>query len=221
MAGLFFTFLKNRRITHTGTIVILNGPSASGKSSIQKQFQKINDELYLTIGIDGFFDQVLPDVDENGTSIKNNKIIRWVDFEIDGTEHQVIALHVGDLGHQVIQGMHRAIASYADQGNNVIVDYILYDQLWLPDLIKVFCKYKVYLIAVNAPLKVIEQRESKRGTSPIGHARSHFNSVHHNMVYDLQVETSVKTAEEIAYDIQTFITKNPEPSALMKLYKVL
>ena len=38
----------------TGTIIItLNGPSAAGKSSIQKQFQKISDELYLTVGIDG------------------------------------------------------------------------------------------------------------------------------------------------------------------------
>ncbi len=201
----------------TGTIIILNGPSAAGKSSIQKQFQKISDELYLTVGIDGLFDSILPDVDENGKSIKNNETIRWIEFGKDKNEHQTITLHIGPAGYRVIKGMHRAIAAYAKQNNNIIMDYILYDSSWLPDLINTLKNYKVYLVGIHTPLEVIEQRESKRGTSPIGHARSHYHTVHEGMIYDLELDTSLNTPEELAQQIRNFVQNNPSPQALKKL----
>jgi len=201
-----------------GTIIILNGPSAAGKSSLQKEFQKMNDDLYLTVGIDGFFDQILPDVDENGKSLKNGEMIRWVDFNQDAEGYQIIALHVGDLGYKVIKGMHRALVAYAHQGNNMIVDYILYDQRWLPDLITTLRGERVYLVGVNAPLEVIEQRESKRGTSPIGQARSHYDTVHQNMIYDLELNTAENTARECAQQIKEFIANNPNPKAMNQLF---
>jgi len=215
--SIIFLFLKKEKIQKTGTIILLNGPSASGKSSLQKIFQKIDDELYLTIGIDNFFDVILPDVGDDGTSVKNNEIIRWVEFTQDDQNHPLISLYVGPAGYRVIKGMHRAIAAYAEQNNNIIMDYILYDQKWLPDLVNALKDYKVYLVGIYTPLEIIEQRESKRGTSPIGHARSHYHTVHENMIYDLTLDTSLNTPEELAYTIKEYIHNNPHPKALKQL----
>jgi len=216
LSSIFF-FIKKRDNLKTGTLVLLNGPSASGKSSIQKAFQKINNELYVTIGIDNFFDVILPDVDDDGRSIKNNEVIRWIEFSKNEQDQQLITLGVGPAGYRVVKGMHRAIAAYIAQNNNVIMDYILYDQKWLPDLINVLKNYRVYLVGIYTPLEIIEQRESKRGTSPIGHARSHYNTVHENMIYDLTLDTSLATPEELANRIKEYISNNPDPKALKQL----
>ena len=51
---------KDSVMVEFGTIIILNGPSASGKSSIQEEFCKLMSELWLKIGLDNFFVGVLP-----------------------------------------------------------------------------------------------------------------------------------------------------------------
>jgi chloramphenicol 3-O phosphotransferase len=60
---------------------------------------------------------------------------------------------------------------------------------------------KVYFVGVFAPLEIIEEREKLRNTSPCGHARSHYDTVHHNMKYDLEIDTSKQSAEECADQI--------------------
>lgn len=210
-----------------GTIIILNGPSAAGKSSIQNEIQKNFNQLYLKVGIDTFFDALLPNPDLSSFE-KTKKLsqftpdgilIRQIEIKKDSDGFQIVPLEVGPAGNKVIFGMHHAIAAYAKQGDNVVVDYILYQQAWLPDLVEALKDCKVYLIGINAPLSVLEERESKRGTSPVGHARSHYNTVHKGMIYDLQLDVSNLTPEQSSLKIKEFITNNPNPSGLKKLIK--
>ena len=60
---------------------------------------------------------------------------------------------------------------------------------------------------MNIPLDILEQREQGRGTSPKGHARSHYDTVHWDIVYDLQVDSSKQSPTEIAQSIKDFIEK--------------
>lgn len=106
--------------------------------------------------------------------------------------------------------MHRAIAAYAKEGSNVVVDYILYKPEWLSDLVLALKGMKVYYIGIKTPLEVIEEREKGRGTSPVGHARSHYDQVHQGMVYDLELDTSKSTPEESAQKILEFVKAHPK-----------
>lgn len=192
-----------------GIVIILNGPSSVGKTSIQKALQKLSQKTFLRVGIDTFFDGLIEEPDlsafqqekkfEQYTS--EGEFIRGVVLSTDGDGHPLVTLNVGSAGNRIIFGMHRAIAAYAQTGNNLIVDYILYDSSWLPDLAQALSGFKTYLIKVHAPLEVIESREKIRNTSPVGHARSHYNTVHNNMVYDLSLDTSVCSPEECAAQI--------------------
>src|SRR5260221_11052809 len=114
-------------------------------------------------------------------------------------------------------GMHRSIAAYANRKNNLIVDYILYKPEYLKDLASALKGQKVYLIGIHAPLDVLEAREKNRGTSPIGHARSHFDTVHEGFIYDLELDVAAISPTEGASKIKAFIEDHPSPKALNEL----
>jgi len=119
----------------------------------------------------------------------------------------VISLFVGDEGQKVVHGMNSAIAAYARNGCNAIVDYIAYKEDWLKDLKEKLADIKVYYVAVDIPLEVLEQREIARGTSPKGHARSHYATVYGDMKYDLRVNSHMHNAIEIAQQLKNMIEK--------------
>jgi chloramphenicol 3-O phosphotransferase len=208
-----------------GTIIILNGPSASGKSSIQQKVQDLFPEFFVRIGIDSFFDALLPEPDLSQFEkegkldqfTKDGQLIRRIELKKDKEGNQIVPLEIGPVGDRVIFGMHRAIAGYAQVANNVIVDYILYDPQWLPDLVETLKDYKVYFVGTFIPLGVLEQREKARGTSPVGHGRSHYDVVHQPGIYDLKLDTSVLSPEESALKIREFIANNPNPTAFKQL----
>lgn len=232
-----------------GTIIILNGPSAAGKTTLQKELQAKLSSFYVNVGIDSLFDAVLPSA--IGESMKevslenlsynelfpkgitneeklritkvyeqrsnNNELIRAGVYTTDSAGNPLLILRIGKQGEAVIKGMHRAIAAYAKAGNNVIVDYILYEQEWINDLICVLQDFTVYFVGVTIPLEILEQREKDRGTSPVGHARSHYYTVHEPGLYDLEVDTGSLTSQQAAEIIKEFVESDTKPSAFNQI----
>ncbi len=205
--GLIAMFSFNKTKTISGRVIILNGPSGSGKSSIQKEFQKLMmPNLWIRVGIDSLFDGVLPEINlENMNFWQSQNPIRWIESSKDAEGSNVITLFVGPEGDKVAYGMNSAIAAYAKSGCNVIVDYIAYKKEWFQDLEKQLKDFKTYYIAVDIPLETLEQREDARGTSPKGHARSHYFTVYGTKTYDLRVNSQKNSAKEIAQQIKELI----------------
>lgn len=193
-----------------GTVIILNGPSASGKSSIQKEFQDLMmPNLWVKHGIDTLFDKPMPDITvENLAFWQQQNPIRWVTTTQDKDGNSVITLFVGEQGEKVAYGMNSAIAAYAQSGCNVIVDYIAYKKEWVDDLQKKLKNIKTCWVKVAIPLAVLEEREVARGTSPKGHARSHYDFVHWDIVYDLEVNSGKNSAAQIAQQIKRYLAEN-------------
>ena len=207
---LVISNLKNSYdAVYPGKIIVLNGPSGSGKSSIQKEFQKLMmPNLWVKVGIDNLFDSVMPDITaENMGFWQLKNPIRWVEESKDAGENKIVTLFVGPQGNKVVYAMNSAIAAYAQNGCNVIVDYIAYDQKWLKDLEKKCSGFTTYYVAVEIPLEVLEQREEARKTSPKGHARSHYFNVYGDKKYDLVVNSGSKTAQEIACQLKQLLER--------------
>jgi chloramphenicol 3-O phosphotransferase len=55
-----------------------------------------------------------------------------------------------------------------------------------------------YLIGLNCPLDVLEQREKDRTDRTLGQARAQFEVIHKYAKYDLEQDTSKLTVEECA-----------------------
>ncbi len=201
--SFFMGGCMNKTSNNSGTVIILNGPSSVGKSSIIKAFQAKQSNLWLSIGIDNFFVGVLPPRFCLEDKPEHYCVMRGVASE--DKEGKLFTLIVGPEGQKVIKGMHRAIAAYAKAGNNVIVDYIKYEDRWLADLQDALRGIKVVWVGVTAPLEVIIQREKQRGTSPEGHVRSHYFTVHQHMPYNLMIDTNELSSEQAADKIIEFI----------------
>jgi chloramphenicol 3-O phosphotransferase len=200
-----YMLLQKQRTKPYGTVIILNGPSAAGKTSIQKEFQTLMmPNLWIKLGIDNLFDKPMPDITlENLAFWQKPNPIRWVTTTKDAQDNPIITLFTGEQGDLVAYGMNSAIAEYAKAGCNVIVDYIAYQENWLKDLQAKLATVPTYWVKVNIPLETLEAREATRGTSPKGHARSHYDTVHWNIKYDLEVNSSQDSASAIAQQIKT------------------
>lgn len=159
----------------TGTVIVLNGTSSSGKTSIVKALQEQLEEPFLDVGIDRFI-WMLP-----GRYL-NQPL--W--DEVLGK-----ATQAGPVGHRLIAGMHRAAAALARVGNAVIVDHVLVEPDWVRDCAATLAELPAYLVGVFCPLAVLEAREKGRKDRTLGQARAQFPLVHAGLVYDLVVDTSV------------------------------
>lgn len=68
--------IKQAKIKKYGTVIILNGPSSSGKSSIQKEFQYLMlQNLWAKLGIDNLFDKPFPNINLENISYWQSKMI--------------------------------------------------------------------------------------------------------------------------------------------------
>jgi chloramphenicol 3-O phosphotransferase len=209
IAGVILMIVNKPAHAQTGTVIILNGPSGSGKSSIQKEFQHaMMPHLWCRTGIDMLLDAAMPVITtENLSFWQSANPIRWVEQTQNEQGNPIVTLFLGEQGKKVAYAMNSAIAAYAHNGCNVIVDYIAYDSEWLADLQQKLSGIRTYYVAVDISLETLEQREKDRATSPCGHARSHYASVYGNIAYDLRVDSENNSPQEIALQIKGLIEK--------------
>jgi len=184
-----------------GIIIILNGTSSSGKTSIVRALQDMLDEPYVEAGIDKFI-WMLP----------HRYFDRPLWDDVLGLANQA-----GELGHQLVMGMHRTAEVLSRTGMNVIVDHVLVENIWWQDCVERFTGLPAYLIGVRCPLEVLEEREKARKNRTLGQARLQFDIVHGKGVYDLEVDTSTLSAEECARTIKERINSADPPTALKLL----
>jgi chloramphenicol 3-O phosphotransferase len=207
-----------------GTIVILNGAPSVGKSTIQAAFQEVMAEPYLALGVDTFLMSMLPNRLFTGDFLQRHRPAEGVDglhgyYEIESSDQPVYKFEFGPAARNLVRGMHHAFAALASERNNLVINYILYDPAWLVDLVDALYGYRVYFVGLRAPLEVIEQREKNRDTSPSGHARAYYSTVHKHGEYDLILDTAQLTPEQAAQTLKEYIEQHPEPRAFRQLYK--
>jgi len=168
-----------------GKIIILNGTSSSGKTSIVKALQTALDEPYLDAGLDRFL-WMLP--------------ARYLERPL-WDDVLGMASQAGNIGHQLVAGMHRSILALSRSGINVVADHVLVDPRWLDECIDLFEGLPAYLVGIHCPLEVLEQREASRKDRTLGQAREQFGLVHKHGLYDIEVDTSISKPEECAQQI--------------------
>jgi chloramphenicol 3-O phosphotransferase len=183
------------------TIIFLNGTSSSGKSSLIKGLQDVLDKPFLELGLDKFI-WMLP------KRYFNQPL--W--DEILGQ-----ADTAGDLGHQLVHAMHRAIDSAATAGMNILADHVLVEPAWVRDCAEIFHGQHAYLIGVRCELSVLEQRERERRDRTLGQARKQYRKVHAHGIYDFEVDTGIYSPEENIKQILHYLGSDPVPCALKAL----
>lgn len=155
------------------TVIVLNGTSSSGKTSIALELQSKLEQVYCIYSRD-LFQSMFPEH-------------IWLDKAL-----------LREIGPKMFRGFHRSIATFAKAGNRVIVDHVMNRPEWVYECAEALSGIKAILIGIQCPIDVAEKREQERGDREIGLVRSQIDIVHAHRVYDLEVDTSLLSATECA-----------------------
>jgi chloramphenicol 3-O phosphotransferase len=181
-----------------GRIILLNGSSSAGKTTLAITLQQMLPEPWHHIALDQFRDGLggryrglnSPPGTPGARGLNVVPVVRG--------DERVTEVRFGDIGNQVLRGMRRAIAAFAREGNNVIIDDLMFEPEYLYDYVAVLKDFDVLFVGVRCPLDVVNAREAKRPGRFPGTATSHFDRVHSHCIYDIEVDTGVASPRECA-----------------------
>lgn len=131
-----------------GKIILLNGPSSSGKKTLDPALQNKIDIPFIRFSFDLLLDhKAFP-----SEQIKTSKF-SWK-----------------SMRPAVFAGIHQCVPALATAGNNIIFDHIIETKNWLFQLISLVPELDVFFVGLHCSLPELERREVARGNRKVGDA---------------------------------------------------
>lgn len=153
-----------------GRIIILNGTSSAGKSTLAKALRTAIGEPFCYYASDQLAD---------------------AGFRADKR------LAPRDERARFFDGFHRSIGAFAEAGNDLLIEHIVEEAAWWSQLQTILRPFDVFWVGVHAPLAEIERRERERGNRSIGEAAYHLKT-HDYCSYDVEVDTTLPQEEVLS-----------------------
>ncbi|MHA7818077.1 MAG: chloramphenicol phosphotransferase CPT family protein [Erythrobacter sp.] len=171
-------------------VIILNGPSSAGKSTLARALQDISEADWLHVSMDDFM-AMLPDGSERDP--------RWfvVEGGSDPAGFPLVSITNGPLGEQLLSAMRSFVAEAAVRGLDIVVDEVA-TAAEIADYRSRLGAHALTVVKIDAGLEVLERREMARGNRMIGLARRQSATLHEGVAYDLEIDTGASTAGECA-----------------------
>ena len=177
-----------------GRIILLNGASSSGKSSLARAVQARIEAPFWHVSIDHLRDAgVLPTA------------------RIRSGEFQWAAMR-----DAFFEGFEQSLLAYVRCGNDLIVEHIMESRDWLLRLAGLLEGQDVFFVGLHCDLAELERREIARGDRRIGDARRDFPQIHSYCRYDAELDSAVP-AEINADRLIAAWRSRTTPSALQRL----
>jgi chloramphenicol 3-O phosphotransferase len=144
-----------------GRIILLNGTSSAGKSTLAKELRVQLEPQFHYYASDQLAGAGFRPLDED---------VRFKYRE------------------SFFEGFHRSIPAFAEVGLDLLVEHIVERQSWADDLEVLLSPFDVFWVGVHAPVAEIERRERLRGNRQIGEGLYHLKT-HTFCQYHLEVDT--------------------------------
>jgi chloramphenicol 3-O phosphotransferase len=185
-----------------GTIILLNGTSCSGKTSLVRALQQLLPEPYLHVGLD-HFEAMQPRKDGQRIHMFYGQGIR---------------------AHDLVHVLHVASAAFAAAGANQVVEHIFLERAWLKDAVARLAPYPVLFVGVRCPVEELERRERARYEAQgqpwdpqAASQAEQLAGLHAHAPYDLVVDTITGSPEALAGRIRHRLETGPPPAAFRGL----
>jgi len=155
-----------------GSVIVLNGTSSSGKTTLAKAIQSMDSEIYLHCCLDAFWDMTPPNIPASSITFPNIKL-----------------------------ALSKTVKALVETGHNVVLDIIFSGQNTYHELKQELNGVNLLMVKVDCPLEELKQREMARGDRKAGLAESQYESIHEGVVYYLIVNTFSQSTKECARSI--------------------
>lgn len=148
-------------------IILLNGPSSAGKSTLALELQmRLKEAIFANYSIVSIDDFMKPDTAK--------KIYEDNVFKI-----------TGDMCNQVIEDLKKY--------DGVIIDHVITSERIFEKLKERLGKHSILLVQVTAPLSVLIERELAGKNRRIGSAESSYEYLFPKFGYDITIDTHFST----------------------------
>lgn len=159
------------------TIVVLNGTSSSGKTSIARAFQELAPRVFLNFSIDSIL-YALP---------------------VSAIERIQRGDAISDLRFpELVRAFYACVRELASLGHDLVIDHAVISQREAELLLSAVEGHKTLFVGVDCPVDVLAERERARGDRRIGMAAAQSARIHQWLQYDLRIDTAVVDAETAA-----------------------
>jgi chloramphenicol 3-O phosphotransferase len=167
-------------------VVVLNGGSSAGKTSIGRRLQDLLPRPWLLLGVDDLID------------VAPSSLVSY------GPQGEVV---LGDQWRALEAAWSRGVAAMARAGAGVIIDDIFLDGAVSQQRASEHLEgLQVLWVGVHCDPEVAAARERARGDRPAGMAVGQAIAVHRGVVYDLVVDSSTTSPQECAALIAARVT---------------
>lgn len=178
-------------------LILVNGPSSAGKTTLCRALQSAIDHPYLVTGFDDFIFMAAPRYYRGADTAWQGErdAFTALGVEMETTSPPgappSVSARFGPVFRRVLEAMAPAVRALVDRGNSVIFDHVLHDRAMHESWRAATAGLDTFAVGVTCPLDVLEARERARGDRVLGRARGLANVVHGFMDYDITVDTGV------------------------------
>jgi chloramphenicol 3-O phosphotransferase len=154
-----------------GRVILLNGASSSGKSTLARELQNALETPFLHVSSDQLITAgILPSRRE-----VEGPFAWWE-----------------QMRPRFFDGFHRCLPALAAAGNDLIVEHVIEFASWRRQLGELLAAIDVFLVGVHCDVREIDRREQVRGDRRVGEGRTHVevNGIHDFGHYDYEVDTT-------------------------------
>jgi len=177
-------------------ILLLNGPSSAGKSTLAKEIQKCAVDPYIHFQWDSFLAMI------SSESVHAKQ----------GSRQDIVPF--------MRNCMHAAVRNLYEQGLNVVWDNAMHPSRWI-SVVEEFADSRIFLVGVTCGIEELERRELVRGDRTVGMARIQAEEMHVGIDYDFRIDTTKTTATENAEILMQGILRIDSPRAIKKMNEKL
>lgn len=159
------------------TVIVLNGASSSGKTTLARAFQDIAGSLYLNFSIDDIL-----------YSLPQSTIDRLI------AGHPTPEVKFADL----VTAYYACVRELAALGHNLVIDNAITARYQAERLVQALTGHDVLMVLVTCPEPTLRTRESARRDRRPGLASDQLPTITRWLHYDLTVDTFQHRAVDAA-----------------------
>lgn len=177
-------------------IILLNGPSSAGKSTISKALKKQLDKIGKT------------------------KIISIDDYLEASTDEPFWE----DDVYEIMPNMCADIVAFAQEDYHIVIDHVITSQRIYESMLPSFQGHKVLKVFVSCTPALLRQREAQRKDRFVGSAETSLEYLYPKTGYDIRIDSGKLTPEQSATEILTCLNLTIRPfqtDDLDSLYEIL
>jgi len=170
------------------TVIVLNGASSSGKTTVARAFQELAPRLFLNFSIDSIL-YALP---------------------LSAQERIARSEDIADLRiRELVRAFYACVGKLLDLGHDLVIDHAVTARYHAELLVAAAGAHEVLIASVDCPEQTLRQREAARGDRRLGMASQQQRGIHLWLDHDIQIDTSRMAPEESARVVVEALTGGP------------